>query len=100
MTELNDLKDFIKSQFDAMKESLGAHEASINKVTEKQEQMIGEVNQMKDDVKTVKSTAKNNQQDMADMKDEISKLKMGQQDSKRRGSRRYKVFRIFSNINI
>ena len=92
MTELNDLKDFIKSQFDAMKESLGAHEASINKVTEKQEQMMGEVNQMKDDVKTVKSTAKNNQQDMADMRDEISKLKMSQQDTKRRGSRRHNVF--------
>ena len=92
MAEYNDLKNFIKAQFDAMKESLVAHEASISKVTEKQEQITGEVNQVKDDVKTMKNTAKNNQQDMADMRDEISKLKMSQQDTKRRGSRRYNVF--------
>ena len=92
MADNNELKNFIKAQFDDMKERLVAHEASISKVTEKQEQITGEVNQVKDDVKTVKNTTKNNQQDMADMRDEISKLKMSQQDTKRRGSRRYNVF--------
>lgn len=98
MTNLNDLMDFMKAEFDSMKEILRTHEDSIKEVFNKQQHIIGEVNQVKNDVDTVKSTAKNNQQDVAELKEEISKLKMSQQDTKRRGSRRYNVFKnIFLN---
>ena len=98
MTNLNDLMDFMKAEFDSMKEILRTHEDSIKEVFNKQQLIIGEVNQVKNDVDTVKSTAKNNQQDVAELKEEISKLKMSQQDTKRRGSRRYNVFKnIFLN---
>ena len=71
-----------------MQEGFASQNDTLQKIINIQEEIKADVEKVKTDVLSAKTTADNNEQEILQLKNQIASLKIDQQDTRRRGSRR------------
>ena len=71
-----------------MQEGFASQDETLQKIINMQGEIKADVEKVKTDVLSAKKTADNNEQEILRLKNQIASLKIDQQDTRRRGSRR------------